>query len=144
MKRYIDFIYKFQKPLMVLFVLINITAIVGVFNLKIETNFDIFKIEGSIYQQHLDTLEAEFPTSDQMIVMIEDVDMDSEAEKVADFEAFLNDMPSVKFVKGINTALPLPMDIDLDIEELSAIKTIDGKTYGIVTIFPTADLGSAT
>ena len=48
MKRYIDIIYKFQKPFMVLFILLNITAIVGIFKLKIATDFDIFKIKGSI------------------------------------------------------------------------------------------------
>lgn len=141
MKRYIDFIYKFQKPLLVLFILINITAIIGVFNLKIETNFDIFKIEGSIFQKHLDTLAEEFPTSDQMIVMIEDVDL--QPEKVADFETFLNTMTNISYFKGIDTKidLPLPTPIDLDIEELSAIKTIDGKTYGIITIFPAESFG---
>ncbi len=137
MKRYIDMIYKFQKPFMMLFVLINLVALYGVFHLNIETNFDIFKIENSEYQQHMDILEKEFPTSDQMIIMIKDISKDRES--IASFEKFASEMPHIKYVKGIENNSPFPFPID--IEALSSVKNVNGIDYGIITIFPDKDFG---
>lgn len=139
MKRYIDFIYKFQKPLMVLFILINLIAIWGLFHLNIQTSFDIFQIEGSQYLEHLQILEDEFPTSDQVIIMIEDVTTND--AKITAFESFIAEMPSVKAVKGIHTELPFPKEMNINLEELSSIKEIDGVSYGIVTVFPDHTFG---
>lgn len=145
MKRYIDFIYRFQKPLMLLFLIINITAIYGVFQLDIQTDFDIFKIENSEYLEHLQILEKEFPTSDQILIMIENVE-ENETQMI-DLERALTDMKHIEAVKGIHTALPIPKelledsDIKAEIESLSSIKTIDGKTYGIITVFPSSEFG---
>lgn len=137
MKRYIDMIYKFQKPFMLLFVLINLVALYGVFHLNIETNFDIFKIENSEYQQHMDILEKEFPTSDQMIIMIKDISKDRDA--ITSFEKFASEMPHIKYVKGLenNSQFPFPVDI----EALSSVKNVNGIEYGIITIFPDKDFG---
>lgn len=145
MKRYIDFIYKFQKPLMLLFILINITAIYGVFQLDIQTDFDIFKIENSEYLEHLNILEKEFPTSDQILIMVEDVDKND--AQITELENALENMNQIEAVKGIHTALPFPKelisgsDLDKELEGLSSIKNIDGKTYGIITVFPTTEFG---
>jgi len=139
MKRYIDFIYKFQKPLMALFIIINLTAIWGIFHLNIQTSFDIFKIEGSQYLEHLQILEDEFPTSDQVIIMIEDVVKND--TKITEFESFLGSMETVNAVKGIHTELPFPKEMKIDLEVLSPIKTLNGITYGIVTLFPNHEFG---
>lgn len=137
MKRYIDIIYKFQKPFLLLFVLINLIALYGVFHLNIETNFDIFKIENSEYQQHMDTLQSEFPTSDQMIIMIKDITQSR--DQISSFENYVAQLPHINYVKGIQDASPLPFPIE--IEELSSIKMVNGVEYGIITIFPNSDFG---
>ena len=147
MKRYIDFIYKFQKPLLGLFILINLTAIWGLFHLDIQTNFDIFKIEGSEYLEHLQILEDEFPTSDQVLIMIRDSDKND--EKITALETYLSEFDSIKAVKGIHAELPFPKELGemLNLEdmtqfkELSLIKEVDGVTYGTVTIFPSHEFG---
>ena len=142
MKRYINFIYKFQKPLLLLFIIINITAIYGVFQLDIQTDFDIFKIENSEYLEHLNILENEFPTSDQILIMIEDVEKND--AKIIELEKVLAEMKGIEAVKGIHTALPIPKELmsgsDL-VAGLSSIKTIEGMSYGIITVFPSTEFG---
>jgi len=140
MKKYIKFIYKYNKVLMVLFVVINIIAIFGVTRINIETSFDIFKTENSKYINNLNLLFDEFPSSDQMIIAIELEN--HEMNDVVKFEDFLNNMDGIKFTKGIkNTSLDLPINIEL--EELSPIKVVDNKTYVVLTAFPnkTFDFG---
>ncbi len=132
MKKYIDFIYKFKKSLMLLFVIINITAIYGVFQLKIQTNFDIFKIENSQYQENMNILVDEFSTSDQMIIMISNYDQVT--EQVTQFENKLEAMDTIKYVKRVESTNGLP-----EIDALKTTKEIDGVTYGIITVFPDED-----
>ncbi|OJV65832.1 MAG: hypothetical protein BGO41_07785 [Clostridiales bacterium 38-18] len=129
MKKYIDFIYRFQKPLMLLFVIINITAIYGIFQLNIQTNFDIFKIENSQYQENMNLLVDQFSTSDQMIIMISNYGQ--AADKVTHFEDKLEAIDSIKYVKRVEATNGLP-----DIEALKTTKQVDGVTYGIITVFP--------
>ncbi|GAB6106531.1 efflux RND transporter permease subunit [Fusibacter bizertensis] len=135
MKRYIDLIYKHQKPFMIIFVLINLIALYGIFQLKIETNFDIFKIENSEYQQHMEILESEFPTSDQIIVMVKDSDRHQEA--ISSIEKHIAEMPHIKYVKGIANDSPFAFEIDA----LSSVKKVNGINYGIITVFPDKDFG---
>jgi len=133
MVKYIKFIYKYNKVLMILFAIINIIAIIGVTRIHVETSFDIFKTENSNYQNNLNLLFNEFPSSDQMIIMIELEN--HEMNDVIKFEDFLNNMDGIKFIKGVkNTSLNLPIDIKL--EQLSPIKVVDDKTYAIITVFP--------
>ncbi len=129
MKKYIDFIYRFQKPLMLLFVIINITAIYGIFQLNIQTNFDIFKIENSQYQENMNLLVDQFSTSDQMIIMISNYDQ--AVDKVTHFEDKLEAIDTIKYVKRVEATNGLP-----DIEALKTTKQVDGVTYGIITVFP--------
>ena len=135
MKRYIDLIYKYQKPFVIVFVLINLIALYGIFHLKIETNFDIFKIENSAYQQHMDILESEFPTSDQIIIMIKDSDRHQDA--ISNLEKHITKLPHIKYVKGIESKSPFAFEIDA----LSSIKKANGINYGIITVFPDKDFG---
>lgn len=131
MRAYIDLIYKHQKKFLALFILLNLLALYGIFQLKIETSFDVFKVSDSEYLENLSILEDQFPTSDQTIVMIEDaIERRSEIEQ---FEADIAALDGVSFVKGLSVHSQLPVNMNT---ALSPIKTIDGVDYGIITIFP--------
>ena len=135
MKKYIDFIYKARKPLLVLFVLLNVLAIYGLTQIKIETDFDIFKTQNSEYSRNLKVLEENFPSSDQMIVLTEY--SDEEKDIIEDFEDFAASLEGVTLVKGVSDDTGLPITID----ELSPIKTVDGKSYAVTTLFPDEGFG---
>lgn len=131
MSAYINAIYKHQKKFLVLFILMNLLALYGLFQLKIETSFDVFKVSNSAYLENFNILEEQFPTSDQTIVMIENAS-ESRSE-IEQFEADIAALEGVSFVKGLSTESELPINMGT---ALSPIKTIDGVDYGIITIFP--------
>ena len=135
MKKYIDTIYKINKPIMILFVLLNLLAIYGLTQIKIETSFDIFKTQDSKYIENLGVLEDNFPSSDQLMVMTEYTD--DIRDDILQFEKDMAALDSIKVVKGIENDLPV------DIEELSAIKTSGDQQYALITLFPdsTFDFG---
>ncbi len=135
MKKFVDVIYKINKGIMLLFVLLNLTAIYGITQINIETSFDIFKISDSKYVENLGVLEEEFPVSDQLIVVTEYTKENEEILK--QFENEMNSLSTVRSVKGLGSEGLLPIDIP----ELSSIKEVDGKEYLITTIFPTEDFG---
>ncbi|MFW5986188.1 MAG: hypothetical protein ACOCQH_02385, partial [Halanaerobiales bacterium] len=66
MKKYILFIKKHRKLLLLLFIIAIIFAIVGVRKINIEPGFNVFMTEGSHYKDVLDHMEANFPSSDQL------------------------------------------------------------------------------
>ena len=56
---------------MIVFVLLNLLAIYGLTQLKLETSFDVFKTQDSEYISNMEVLEENFPSSDQIIVVTE-------------------------------------------------------------------------
>ena len=128
MKKYINFIYKANKPIMILFALLNLLAIYGLTQLKLETSFDVFKTQDSEYIYNMNVLEENFPSSDQIIVVTEY--NDEVKDRIADFENFAGELNGVKYVKGTESSLPI------NTEELSAIKTVDGAEYATIVLFP--------
>ena len=121
MEKYTRWIFKFKKPLMAIFILLNLTAIYGVTQIKISTSFDVFKTQDSEYTENMRILEEEFPSSDEMIVLCEYDDLLK--DKVLAFEDMARGLSGIKLVKGIETAeSSLPISVD----ELSPIKTVDG------------------
>ncbi|MBN2879558.1 MAG: MMPL family transporter [Clostridia bacterium] len=131
MKKYIEFIYKANKPIMIVFVLLNLLAIYGVTQLKLETSFDVFKTQDSEYISNMEVLEENFPSSDQIIVVTEY--SDDIKGKLDGFESFAAELNGIKYVKGTESSIPVQA------EELSAIKTVDGKEYATLVLFPNED-----
>lgn len=131
MEKYIRLIYKIKKPLMIVFIMLNLFAIFGITQIKIKTDFDVFKTQDSKYIKNQEILETYFPDSDQMIVVTEY--NEEIKDKILDFQQKASDLPGIKFVKGIEEdALELPFVI----EELSPIKTVNDETYAVLSIFP--------
>jgi len=71
MKKYILFIQKFRKYLIVLFIGMMIFSIIGVTQLNINANFDIFKLADSEHQELIIGMEEVFGKSNQTLLMIE-------------------------------------------------------------------------
>lgn len=128
MQKYIDIIYKIKKPVMIIFVMLNLLAIYGLTQLELETSFDIFKTKESQYIENLEILETNFPLSDQLLIVTEY--SDELEDKIIAFEKFALNLDGIKLIKGIKNPLPI------EIEELSAIKKVDNKEYATITLFP--------
>ena len=131
MKKYISYIYKFKKPIIAVFILINLTAVFGLTQIKIKTDFNVFKIENSQYVKNFDLLEENFPSSDQLLLVCEY--NEELKERLADFETFAQGLTGIKYVKGIESEIS---GLPIDLEELSPIKQSEGKEYAVITLFP--------
>ncbi len=138
MQKFIQFIYKAKKGIMVLFVFITLFAIYGLTQIKIRTDFDIFKTQNSKYLENQKILEDNFPSSDQMIVVI---DYDESVEsKIINFEEQTSELSGIKYVKGLSNIETLPVALDA----LSPIKTVDGQSYAVLSLFPDKSFNFAT
>ena len=132
MKKFVDFIYKNNKKMIAVIMIINILAIIGIFNLKIDTSFDLFSVSGSKYIDNLEILEEEFPVSDQMLIMTE-YDENNEST-IIDFEHYLESFDSLDAIKGISTSSD--MQLPIEIEAYSSIIESDDGQYALITVFP--------
>ena len=133
MKSLIQRIDRIKKPLFVLFILLNLTAVFGLTQIKINTSFDIFKTQDSEYIKNQALLEENFPSSDQMIVVI--AYTEENRQDILDFQTRMDAVTGVKMVKGLDDAQSVPFGI----EALSTLKTVADQTYAIVTVFPDED-----
>lgn len=101
MKKYTDFIFAHKKILFIIFVLMNLTALVGVTRIELDTNFASFSPTESVYQDRLDELEAVFGELNQLIVITEvDELTDSVLADVNSIQNQLGALDSVTYVEG--------------------------------------------
>ena len=89
MEKYILWIEKNRKPLLVLFVLTMLLAVAGVFQLNINADFDVFKLIDSTHQEELDEMKVVFGENNQTILMIES-DFDDYEQDFANVESVLS------------------------------------------------------
>lgn len=164
-RSYVNFIARKRKALFALLACINILAIIGLFQLNINPDFDIFTLESSQHQQVLERMNQVFDTSEQIILLIE---TDKEQltptliRQLRDVQHYLESHEAIQMVSG-----PAPqklalgehsLSLDKDLTEadmfflrahyqgmgkLSPIKYQNGKLYAVFTIFPEPDFSNA-
>jgi hypothetical protein len=101
LKKYTDFIFAHKKILFILFLLLNLTALVGVTRIKLDTDFASFSPTDSIYQDRLDELELVFGELNQLIVITEVDDLTSTVlTDVNSIQNKLGALESVTYVEG--------------------------------------------
>ncbi|MBN2852920.1 MAG: MMPL family transporter [Clostridia bacterium] len=162
MKPYILFVKKFRKPLLILLVVMNLLALAGVLQLKISGDFKIFVPEVSANQDLLNDMNSLFPSSDQIIYMIQAEDglTYSSYEKLASFQAYVESLSNVVRTHGPAPAvltigreklsvsrenagsLEKMMSYYEQLGELSPIISTDGNTYAMFTLFISEDFST--
>src|SRR6056297_1831589 len=103
MKNYGEFVKNNRKKLIVLFIIINILAIAGLFQIKINTNFNIFMPEKSKYKRSLDQMNNIFSNSDQITYLIESNESEINLNNIyqfRSFQSFLETQENIKYVNG--------------------------------------------
>ena len=151
MKKYTDFIFNKKKVLIVLFMIINIVALLGITRIKLNTDFASFSPDESIYEDRLNEMEVIFGELNQLIVLVEvDQINDSSLSNMSSIQRSLEVIEHIDFVQG---AAPEQLMIDnnsIDFDNLSSetiiayydvfedfspIKIIDEKSYFVFTLF---------
>ncbi|QWB96203.1 MMPL family transporter [Mycoplasmatota bacterium] len=101
MKKYTNFIFSNKKILFILFMLLNISALIGITQIKLDTNFSSFSPTSSIYQDRLDDLESIFGELNQLVIVTEVNDLtDTVLEDVHAIQSQLSALGSVTYVEG--------------------------------------------
>lgn len=156
MNSYVNFITKFRKPLFALLMIINLTALIGLFRITISSDFEIFVPNDSKHRDILDEYSEYFPNNKQVLIMIEIDDKtitSIDFQELRSIQNYLENYNTITNVKG-----PTPetitlnnKEINLDnlteeeavmlnsyyqkLESLSPVIQKDDKTYAMFTSF---------
>ncbi len=71
MNKYTDFIYKFKKLLIVIFIIFSLFSVAGIFRLKFNTDFALFSTNESVYEERINDLEEVFGSLNQIVIVVE-------------------------------------------------------------------------
>ncbi|MFO7815417.1 MAG: MMPL family transporter [Halanaerobiales bacterium] len=163
MKKYVGFVKNHRKILFILFIAVNLLAIIGLFRIQINPDFNIFMPEDSIYKKSLDRMGQYFSNSDQISILIESEDSKLDEQnltKFRNFQAYLESQNNIQSING-----PTPNEIPFGQEKinlnklnqdkvkklkehfnkmgkLSSIYKSKDKLYASFTIFPDSDFSN--
>ncbi|KAF2955185.1 MMPL family transporter [Marinitoga sp. 38H-ov] len=153
MERYVEIIFKNRKKLLILLALINITALIGLFQIRLNVDLKTFLPADSEYLDSYSIIEKKYDLSDQLIVMLE-----TENNPLEDLELYRKlwslqrDLESIEGINFISSLYPQsfpgyniknPEDINENfLNKISQIslfkdkffKEKDGKYYSLLTI----------
>jgi len=158
MNNYVDFIKRHRKPLLGLLVVINILALLGVFQVKINPEFEVFMPNNSNHKNILDEMENYFPSSEQILFLLEEDSKEITLDVITEFRSFQSFLESIGDITLINGPTPDTvstgtMNINVSnisakelyylkeyyemLGKLSPVTKKEDKVYGVFTIFPT-------
>jgi len=153
MRKYTQAIIKFRKPLFALFVLLNLTALFGIFHLKLSTDFSMFTTSDSESVEAMNEIESTFQTKDSLVVVIEDSNNSFEDNDILSLMNLQNAIKGINDVAFISPIIPdqiitqtgivtsddftssLLEGYYSNLGEFSPIKQMGGKTYYVISIY---------
>ncbi len=157
MKNYTNFIFKRNKILTILFIIINLTALAGIIQIKLNTDFSSFGLNKSVYEDRLDYTEQVFGTLNELVVLVQADDLDQTTfDNIGAVQRHFETMDKINFVSGpapetINMGANIINYSDATIDQLKTyyqafgdyapLKTVDGTNYFIFTLFISDDFG---
>lgn len=157
MQKYIQFISKNRKTLFVLLVVLNILALVGIFQIRISSDFNIFTVKDSEYQKTLEEVGKYFPTTEQVSYMLEYDQSDLNIELLNELSKFQRFLETIDNIDAIIGPAPKIIPLGKKVVDISNIKPSDieqvkeyynnlgamapfvsknGESYGIYYLFP--------
>jgi len=157
MQKYVEFVQKNRDRLFAVLIILNVLALVGIFQIRIDPAYEVFMPKDSRYKKILDKMNSVFRGSEQMIFLIESQDSQLTVETVEEFrgfQKFLQKMEEVRHVTGPApdkvasggdfieldslTAVDLPAlrDYYNRLGELSPLKDKGGRLYAVFEVFP--------
>jgi len=103
MKRYVAFIGTHRRPLFALFALLNILALIGLFQVKIETEFSVFTPDKSEHMSVMKEMEEIFPSSEQITLLVNTEKSELSVhllKQLRSIQKYLESVPHVNTVTG--------------------------------------------
>lgn len=162
MRKYTQTIMKFRKPLFALFVLLNLTAIFGIFHLKLSTDFSMFTTSDSAAVEAMNEIENTFQTKNSLVIVVEDNNNSFEDSDIVSLSNLQNSIKGINDVAFISEIIPSQIITDsgvvtsdsytssmlesyyTNLGEFSPIKHMDGKTYYVISVYIEDSFGRAS
>lgn len=156
MLSYVNFIKNHRKPLFLMLIILNLLSLIGIFKIRLNSNFEVFMPEQSEYIGTLDEMNEVFSTSDQIMFLIENNGSNLTVDLLCEYREFQQHLENIENVQSVIGAGPKtlalgPNQINLEtitenelhyvkdyynkIGKLSPITKKDGKIYTTFTIF---------
>ncbi|ACL69294.1 efflux RND transporter permease subunit [Halothermothrix orenii] len=164
MDNYVRLINNNKRVFTIIFIMLNILSLIGLFKLKINPDFDIFMLRDSHYKKVLDDMNQTFNTTEQTIILIETENKEINPDTIHKFRSFQKHLEKINSISYINGPAPrsisfgnFTLDLEKPINELglkflkehfkgmgklSTVTRKNGKLYGIFTIFPGENFSS--
>ena len=121
MKKYVHFINNNKKILIIIFMIVNIIALVGVTKIRFNTEFSIFSTKESVYQNRLDELEETFGDLNQIIVLVEHPNFNDETiQDLRYIQANIELMENIDYVQGVAPKELVINNAVVQIEDISS------------------------
>ncbi|WP_461206492.1 efflux RND transporter permease subunit [Clostridium sp. DL1XJH146] len=157
MEKYVEFIKSKRKILVVIVLLINILAIIGLFRIRINTDFNIFTINDSPKKEEYTAMNETFPASEDILVMLEFQEDNITSENINTFLDFVDYLNSDENISYVNSSIPEEIPVKQSfvslrdeenvssemlnnyfktLGELSPIIYENDHTYTTVSVFP--------
>jgi len=160
MKKYTDFIFRYKKALFLLFIALNVFAVIGVVQIKLDTDFASFSPDQSIYQDRLDEVEDVFGELNQLIVIVEvDEISRNSLDDMNALQTALSDIEDITYVQGaapeellINGSIVAYGNIPSEtvityysaFEDFSPLKIAEDTNYFVFTLFINEDFSNSS
>ncbi|MGD9909764.1 MAG: hypothetical protein AB7U79_04065, partial [Candidatus Izemoplasmatales bacterium] len=106
MRKYTQTIMKFRKPLFALFAILNLTAIFGIFHLKLSTDFSMFTTTDSAAVAAMNEIETTFQTKNSLVIVVEDNNNAFEQDDIVSLTNLQNDITLNADVAFISQVIP--------------------------------------
>ncbi len=151
MNKYTNFIYKNKKILGLFFLIINVIAVIGIFKIKLNTDFSMFSQNESVYEERLDELENIFGELNQLVVVVEVENINhTSLTNIRYIQSKLEQLENIEFVQGMapvnlfinGTEVPFEdlstdtiMNYYRNFKDFSPIKVKNNTNYITYTIF---------
>ncbi len=101
MKSYVNLLLKYRKKFLLLLIIVNIVAVIGVFRINFDTDFAIFSTKTSVHQELLDKTDETFGGLSQIVILLEDETFTKEdVVFLSEFQTFLGNNSNVLAVQG--------------------------------------------
>jgi len=122
MKKYTDFIIKYKKALVALFVFANLLAVYGITKIELNTDFSIFSPDESIYEDRIDEVEEVFGELNQIIVLVEHNEFTNDVvDDLREVQSGIEAIDNVTYVQGVAPAVFMIEGNPVPIENLEAM-----------------------
>jgi len=146
--------------LFVIFVILNLVGIIGITQIKLNTDFSLFTTSDSVYEQRLQEMEELFGSVEQISVLIEHEAFDETTlVDLAAIQAAFDDIENIRIVEGVapstvnigGDALPIE-SVDAQalenyyinvLQEFSPLKIVEEKYYSSFTLIISEEFSRA-